>query len=119
MNNQGFKIECKVHPVVDGKLTPGFDGLAHIVPVKYDELFTAVFGSVMVACTDTELHQLRTAGQTSLHLCDGRLLGVRFVSASMGRAAVIGDQVVSEEWNQIHFVALTELMPPPHGSDQH
>ncbi|VTS01176.1 unnamed protein product [Gemmata massiliana] len=51
MNETGEKIGCKVRVLQEGKLTPGFDGIAHIKRAKYDERFSVCFGSVEVVCT--------------------------------------------------------------------
>jgi len=109
MSDIGVKVNCKVRPMKDGKLSPGYDGLAHILRAKYDENFTAVYGSVSVACTGDEFYALLNDYKACLHFEDGRLVEVKLMASQDSRMAVIGEEVIGSEWNLIYFVATTNL----------
>ncbi len=109
MSNTGEKVTCKVRPMKDGKMAPGYDALAHIVRSQYDERFTVVYGSLSIACETDELLSLVQDAQAIVQFEDNRRMTVKLMGAELSCLQVVQGQIISSEWNQIYFVATTGL----------
>jgi hypothetical protein len=103
MNKSDLSVECRVRTVMGGQSTPWYKGLAHIVRAKYDEQFTACYGSVSIACTPKQLSHLQEAGEVVLHLADNHLLAVNLMGSRKATSTC------GENRNVEYFVAACGL----------